>query len=272
VPAIITALNIYPVKSCRGIALQQAQILSDGFAQDRRWLLTNEQGRFLTQREVPRLALIGTAMNAGVLTLTSAHGFEIRIGIENRGERRDVLVWNDPCSVFDCGDEVAAFLSDCLEQPVRLGEFDSATVRLSNPEFTGDVAAATRLTDGYPFMLIGEESLEELNTRLPTALPMNRFRPNIVIRGLPPYAEDEVREFTTADICLRVVKPCIRCIITCTDQTSAEVHGIEPIRTLRAYRWNAALRGVAFGQNLVLVRGAERNLKVGDVLQVGWRE
>ena len=270
-PAIITQLNIYPVKSCRGIALTEARLQDEGLEYDRQWMVIDPGGRFLTQRELPRLALIGTSVRAEVLTLTVPDAGSISVPVPLAKSSRNVRIWHDNCRGFDCGNEVAHILARFLEREVRLVKFDPAKKRYSDVKFTAEIAAPQRFTDGFPLLLIAEESLEDLNGRLPGLLPMDRFRPNMVIRGLGPYSEDRLHELRIGAVTLRVVKPCMRCKITTTDQATAEVDPQEPLRTLKQYRWNRMLRGISFGQNVVVVAGVRHSLHVGQPMEVSWR-
>jgi uncharacterized protein YcbX len=268
--ATVAALNIYPVKSCRGIALDRATLGEAGFEHDREWLVVQDR-RFVTQREQPRLALIEPRLADGALQLTAPGMPELKIDASNAQEPVEVTCWKDRCDAFDAGDHVAEWLSKFLGQPYRLVRFDPRFRRQSNRAWTGDIEALNRFSDGYPWMLLSNASLADLNARLGRSLPMNRFRPNIVIDGVDAYAEDRMHELAADGVRLRVVKPCTRCIITTTDQGTAERDGAEPLRTLRSYRFSAELKGVLFGQNLVLVEGAGRELRVGDELAVIWK-
>jgi uncharacterized protein YcbX len=264
----VTALNIYPVKSCRGIPLDRARLTDAGFEHDREWMVTRPDGRFLTQRDEPRLALIQPAFEGEWLRLEAPGRDPLRLPLDAAGPELEVTCWRDRCAAFDAGEEAARWLTAHLGSPARLVRFDARRSRRCNPEWTGDVAATTRFADAYPWLLISQASLDDLNSRLAVPLPMNRFRPNIVVDGLPPYGEDEVRDFVADRIRLRAVKPCDRCIITTTNQATAEREGDEPLATLRTYRFDPRLRGVLFGQNLVLVEGAGREIRVGQAFEV----
>jgi uncharacterized protein YcbX len=268
--AFVTELHVYPVKGCRGIALDAARVLATGLENDRRWMLVDPHGRFVTQRETPRLAQIGTALDGGMLTLALPDGTRLPVPELHDGEAREVVVWRSHCAALDCGAGPAAALSAFLDRPVRLVQFDARGERRVDPAWTGEPGARVQFADGFPLLLIGEESLADLNARLPAPLPMNRFRPNVVVRGLPAYGEDAVREFVTGSLRLRPVKGCTRCRVTTTDQTSGEPTGAEPLATLRAYRWDATLRGVVFGQNVVVASAGPGVpwLRVGQALAV----
>lgn len=269
---VVTALHVYPVKSCRGIALDVVRISDTGLANDRRWLVVDPNGRFITQRETPRLALVGTALAGDSLVLELPGAPALRVPEVAGGEAREVVVWGSQCAALDCGAESAGALSEFLGREVRLVQFDPRGERLADPGWAGDVVARVQFADGYPMLLIGEESLADLNARLPAPLPMNRFRPNIVVRGLPAYGEDAAGEFADGPLRLRPVKACTRCRITTTDQATGEFTGDEPLKTLRTYRWSAELRGVMFGQNVVLASPPPASgthvLRVGQELAV----
>ena len=272
--ARITAINVYPIKGCRGIALENARIAATGFEHDREWLITRPDGRFMTQREEPRLALIETALvdtqspEGGALRLRVPGGSELSVPLTARGREVEVTCWKDRCAAFDVGDEAAEFLAGYLGSPVRLVRFDTRRKRPSNPQWTPGVEALNQFSDGYPWLLISEASLEDLNARLERKLPMNRFRPNIVLSGLPPFGEDSAHEFTAGAVRFRRAKGCTRCIVTTTDQAMGTRDGDEPLRTLAKFRFDRELKGVVFGQNLILIDGIGAQLRVGQEMEV----
>ena len=262
----VAALHLYPVKSCRGIAVAEATVTAAGLEHDREWMVVTPQGRFLTQREEPRLALVATSLDAGALTLQGGGG-RLVVPLDRRGEQREVTVWRDRCVGLDQGEEAARWLTELLGRQVRLVRFDPAQRRPSDPAWTGGLEAQTRFSDGFAILALSLASLADLNSRLARPLPMDRFRPNLVLDGLPPYGEDALGDLLVGELRLRRVKPCTRCRITTTDQASGTVDGDEPLATLGTYRWDAALRGVTFGQNVIVVAGAGTRLRVGDTLQ-----
>lgn len=264
----ITGLNIYPVKSCRGIALTQAQITETGFAHDREWLVATPEGRFLTQRERPQLAQIETALTDEHLILRKPHGAELRLPFDMTGAEVEVTIWRAKAPGFDAGEQAASWLTEHLGKPVRLVRFDKRHKRASDTKWTGGALALNQFSDGYPWLLISQGSLDELNRRLDKPLPVNRFRPNIVVDGLPPFGEDSVDEFVAGEVRLKVVKPCDRCVITTTDQITGERTGEEPLKALKEFRFDRNLRGVLFGQNMILTGGVGKLLKVGQRLEV----
>lgn len=267
--ARISGLHVYPVKGCRGIGLEAAVLAPTGLAFDRHWMVVHPDGRFITQREFPRLALVGTGLRDGLLTL-SAPGID-PVEVQDRldGPRLDVQVWGDRCRGIDAGDAAATFFSRHLGIPLRLVRFDPGKPRPSDPEYVGDLPAYSEFSDGFAVLVISEASLADLNGRLPAPLPMNRFRPNIVIAEVDAFDEDHMEALVSADVELRLVKACTRCQVTTTNQHTAAV-GEEPLRTLAAYRMHPQLGGVAFGQNAVVARGAGAVLKRGQSLDVVW--
>lgn len=273
----ITALNVYPVKSCRGIALERALITATGFAGDREWLIVRPNGQFVTQRDEPRLALIEAISTESTLTLSAPDVGAIVVSREVASAPMEVTCWRDKCAAFDAGPDAAAWLQGYLGKPYRLVRFDAARQRLSDRAWTQGIEAQNQFSDGFPWLVISQASLDDLNSRLEQPLPMNRFRPNIVIDGLPAYGEDEVHEFSTSaapphSVRLRAVKACTRCGITTTDQVTAERRGDEPLQTLRGYRFRRDLMGVVFGQNLILVDGIGQDLHVGQQLEVDLKQ
>jgi len=275
----IASLHVYPVKGCRGIAPPSVTVATTGLVSegmgDREWMVTDRGGRFVTQRELPRLALIETAVSGGALTLSVPHVAPLVVSMDRAdGKLRDVVVWRSEVRGIDMGHKAADWLSAWLAADVRLVRFDRSDKRACNPEFAGDSGAHTFFSDGYPILVIGAASLAELNDRLAArgqpALPMNRFRPNIVLQGLPPYAEDHLDTIVVGDVALRCVKPCVRCQVTTTDQDSAQV-GLEPLRTLGEYRMSERMGGVTFGMNAIVIAGAGNALSIGAPAMVDYR-
>jgi uncharacterized protein YcbX len=267
----IAALSVYPVKSCRAIACDSLRLAAGGFERDRHWLIVRPDGRFVTQRELPRLAVIETALTANGLRLVAPGMPPIEVEERAAGESRQVVVWSDSCRAFDQGEAVAAWLARFLGAELRLVAFDARHERVSNPAWTGAARATTEFSDGFAILALSEASLEDLNGRLPRPLPMERFRPNVVLAGLEPYGEDRIEELRGSGVRLRLVKPSIRCSITTTDQATGRLDGDEPLRTLKTYRWSKELLGIAFGQNAIVIEGAGRELKVGGELDIIWR-
>jgi uncharacterized protein len=278
--ACVAALNIYPVKGCGGIDLSAAIVTATGLAAsgagDREWMIIDREARFVTQRQMPRLALLRIAVTGDALVLTappSAARLTVPLS-GNRAAPHAVQVWESHVRGCDEGDVAAAWLTDYLGIEVRLVRFDRTVRRDCNPEYAGDSGAHTMFADGYPYLVIGSASLAELNARLAArgegALPMNRFRPNIVLDGLDAFAEDYVDTIDVEGTVLRLVKPCTRCQVTTTDQVTAIV-GVEPLQTLGEYRMNEQLGGVTFGMNAVAIGGTGRTIARGAQIRVSYR-
>jgi hypothetical protein len=265
----VASLHVYPVKSCRGVELDTARLTEAGLEHDREWMIVTPEGRFVTQREQPRLALISTSLDDQQLHLSAPGAPGVTVPFDFDGEPMQVTVWRDRCQAHDQGEVAARWLSDVLGRPLRLVRFDPACRRPSDTAWTDGVDAVSRFSDGFALLAISLASLADLNARLATPLPMNRFRPNLVLDGLPPYGEDALGDLTVGGARLRRVKPCTRCSITTTNQATGAVEGDEPLRTLKTYRWDAALRGVTFGQNLIVVTAGGEHLRTGMELAPG---
>jgi uncharacterized protein YcbX len=266
--ATITDLIVYPIKSCRGIALEEATIESSGIENDRRWMIVNDTGRYMTQRELPRMATIVPALSAGALSLTAPGMPALEVPDAPDGPSLQVTVMSFRCSAMDAGARPAEWLSEFLGRPVRLVRFDPQVVRPIDPQFwQGDSDAHVAFPDAFPLLLISRKSLDDLNSRLEAPLPMNRFRPNVVLEGLDAYEEDRIDELRAGALRLQMARPCTRCKITTTDQMTGEVLTTEPIATLRRYRWNPELRGVMFGRYALVAAGVGGRLRRGQSLE-----
>jgi MOSC domain-containing protein len=281
--ATLAGLNVYPVKSCRGIAVARARVGARGLelgrpaspVGDRAWMIVDPDGRFITQRELPRLALVETAFSDDRLRLHAPGMAAFEVPLDHPiGATREVVVWQSAVPAHDEGDAVAAWLAAALGVASRLVRYDARHERRCNPEFAGDSGAHTAFADGFPLLIAGEASLADLNERLAAnscaALPMNRFRPNVVISGLPAYDEDHLDTIELDGVVIKLVKPCTRCVTTTTDQSTA-IRGVEPLSTLAGYRHNDALDGVTFGMNGIVTAGWGRNIAVGSAAHCTYR-
>ncbi len=263
----LSALNVYPVKSCAGIAVDAWDVDHLGLRYDRRWMLVTPRGVFLTQREIPALALVRPAIRPPHLVLNSPGHPELLTALAPMGGRRVATrVWNDPLSVVAPDHKADAWFSNVLGGECLLVYFPDALVREVNREFAPR-GGRTGFSDGFPILLLGEASLADLNARLMVPLPMNRFRPNLVVAGSPPFAEDGWRSLEVGGIPMEVVKPCARCITTTTDQARGRRDGDEPLRTLATFRRSDGK--VMFGQNVVHYGTGQ--LRVGDVVSTEYR-
>ena len=265
--ATLAALTSYPVKSCRGIALAASRLTTRGLEHDREWMLVDRDGRFLTQRELPRMAQIVPELSASALYLSAPGLPAFSVPLDGNAGRMTVTVWRDTLGALDQGNDAALKLSRWLDKEVRLVRFDPGERRYCNPQYVGEHRAHHAFADGYPVLVISAASLADLNERLDDPLPMNRFRPNIVLEGVEAFDEDHFTEIDIGGaVTLRLVKPCTRCRITTTDQVTAQV-GIEPLPTLASYRRNDALDGATFGMNAIVVAGAGAAIAVGDAVR-----
>ncbi|HET7203984.1 MAG TPA: MOSC N-terminal beta barrel domain-containing protein [Steroidobacteraceae bacterium] len=268
----LAGLFVYPIKSCRGTSVASAELTWSGLQHDREWMVVTPEGRFLTQRETPRLALVAPDLRSDALVVTAPGMEPLVLALDDRsGARREVVVWRDACEAIDAGEAAAGWFSAFLGRPLRLVRFDAARRRRTDPQWSGGLDGETRFTDGFPLLVLSRASFDDLNARLPAPLPLDRFRTSLLLDGCEPYAEDRMHELAAAEATIRIVKPCTRCVITTTDQATATRDGEEPLRTLRTYRWDAKLRGVAFAQNAIVASGAPAELHVGMPLHATWK-
>ncbi|MBI3886661.1 MAG: MOSC N-terminal beta barrel domain-containing protein [Opitutae bacterium] len=261
----LSALHLYPVKSCRGLSVPTAELDDYGLVGDRRFLVVNAaDGKFLTQRSHPRMALIETALSADTLTLTSAGHGSIAVPFSADFGPREVTVWKNTMIADDCGDAPAEWLSRFLGGALRLVHLGARYHRAVSVERAG-AGHAVSFADGFPFLIVSEASLANLNARLAVPLPMDRFRPNFVVTGCAPHAEDTWQRYRIGELVFRNIDACARCPITTTDQLTAE-RGKEPLKTFATYRRDPRDHtDVIFGYNVVheTKRGT---LRVGDPL------
>ncbi|MGA7782343.1 MAG: MOSC N-terminal beta barrel domain-containing protein [Paraburkholderia sp.] len=282
----ISGLYVYPIKSCAGIALTAARLLPTGLEYDRNWMVTDPAGRMLTQRSHGRLALVKVALGERELIVSAPGMAELRtplaIGELEAAERVTATIWDDTVQAFDTGADTAAWFSAFLGEPARLLRFDPSVPRVADLRWTGEIQATAQFSDGFPLLVIGEASLEDLNARLngkgAPSVPMNRFRPNLVLAGLDAYEEDYVERVTILPhvvveeaVQLNLVKPCARCPIPTLDQATGAPNSDwpnEPLDTMGAYRGNARLGGaLTFGQNAIVAAGEGALLSLGQAVE-----
>ncbi|HMC15754.1 MAG TPA: MOSC N-terminal beta barrel domain-containing protein [Albitalea sp.] len=263
----IAALRVYPVKSCAGIALSQSLLLETGFDLDRHWMLVDTAGSFVTQRELPRMALIRPTLKTYEVVLRAPGMLALHLAVDAVEAPCRVRVWKDEVAAYDMGDLAAQWFSDFLGQRLRLVRFDPEQRRLSNLQWTGGIEAENAFSDGYPILVTTQASIDELNRKIGTPVTMERFRPNLVLDGLDAHGEDHLDEirFDTPQgpVILKLVKPCSRCTIPDVDPETAE-SGHAVADALATYRADPRLDGaITFGMNAVIVEGIERELRVG---------
>jgi len=268
----IARLFVYPVKSCAGIEVQEALLTETGLDLDRAWMVVDADGMFLTQRSLPRMALVRPQLKSEELVLRAPGMLALHVAIDAVEAPATVTVWSDTVPAWDLGVVAAQWFSDFLGQPCRLVRFDPEYRRLSSMKWTGGVEAPNQFADGFPVLVASEASMQELNTRLEAGghapVGIERFRPNVVLGGVDAHDEDRVDlvrvEGGDGEIHLQPVKPCARCPIPdidpATAQSSPEVND-----TLRTYRQDKRLDGaVTFGMNAIVRQGAGQVLRVGQ--------
>ena len=259
----MSGIRVYPIKSAAGITLDEAVIEEPGFRYDRRWMLVDENGVFLSQREAPRLALIRVAITDDALVVDAPGMPTLQVPLQPEPvDTVSTVVWHDVVESLPVGEEASRWFREFLGIPCSLVYLPEASVRPVDPAYSarGDQVS---LADGFPFLLLSEASLDDLNSRMECPLPMDRFRPNLVVMGCGPFAEDGWRRVRIGPVDFRVVKPCARCAITTVDQQTAAT-GKEPLRTLARYRKRGS--EVFFGQNLI--HDATGTVRVGDAVEV----
>jgi hypothetical protein len=263
---MITVSNLiyYPIKACRGFDVSASNVERMGLEHDRRMMIVAPDGRFLTQREHPRLALITPTLKNEAVTL-SAPGFDsLQIGIQRSGTPVPVDIWSSKgLDAIDQGDEAAAWLSDWLGTSVRLVHFAGGFIRKVNPDYAVSADDHTGFADGYPILIASEESLQDLNSRLDSPIPMNRFRPNLVVKGCEPFAEDTWKRIRIGGVEMALVKPCARCVVTTIDKETLE-KSKEPLKTLGTYRKHKL--GAIFGVNVIPLN--EGRIEVGMNVEI----
>ncbi len=261
-PLTVSALYRYPVKSCRGHSYTSFELGVRGPAFDREWMVVNAEGLFLSQRKLPAMALIEVQFTESGLRLSAPGRAPLELVESREGSQRRVRVWRDECPAIDQGEAANRWLSEYLGCEASLVRMARGAHRAIDPRYdAGNRCVA--FSDGFPILLISQASLDDLNSRLEIALPMDRFRPNLVVHGAKPYAEDDWKLLRVGGLEIEVVKPCTRCAITTTDQQSGG-RAAEPLRTLANYRKTPA--GVIFGQNCIHRRPG--TLRVGDPVEV----
>jgi uncharacterized protein YcbX len=268
----IARLFVYPVKSCAGIEVQQALLTDTGLDLDRAWMVVDAEGMFVTQRTLPRMALIRPQLKGDEMVLRAPGMLALHVAIDAVEAPATVTVWRDTVPAWDMGAVAAQWFTDFLGQPCRLVRFDPEYRRLSSMEWTGGVEAPNQFADGFPLLLASQASMDELNLRLQAAghaaAGIERFRPNVVLAGVDAHDEDRVDlvrvDAQEGEIHLQPVKPCSRCPIPDIDPATAESNPSVG-DTLRTYRKDQRLDGaITFGMNAIVRQGAGQMLRVGQ--------
>jgi uncharacterized protein YcbX len=268
----LAGLHLHPIKSCGSLDVQEAQLMQTGLDLDRDWMVVDPQGEMLTQRELPRMALIQPAFKGGELVLRAPGMLALHLRLDAVESETRAQVWDDVVKAYDMGALAAQWFSDFLGQPARLVRFDPEQQRLADMTWTGGVAAETAFADGFPLLVANAASLADFNARLAArgaaAVTMQRFRPNLVISGLQSWDEDHVDELVLqADegpVRLKLVKPCTRCSIPDVDPVSAATsHEVGDL--LQSFRSDPRMKGgVTFGINAIVLEGLGHTLRVGQ--------
>ena len=275
----VGGLFVHPIKSCAGVAVGDALLVETGLDLDRAWMVVDEHGDMLTQRELPRMALVQTRFKGNELVLRAPGMLALHVRLDSVEAATRARIWDDIVKAYDMGALAAQWFSDFLGRKLRLVRFEPDQRRLSDAAWTGTLQAENAFSDGFPLLVTSSASLADLNQRLAArgaaAVTMQRFRPNLVLDGLQPYDEDHIDEIALeaaeGPVRLRLVKPCTRCTIPNVDPATAET-GPEPGATLAGYRADPRMKGaVTFGVNAVIVDGVERTLRVGQTAQASLR-
>jgi uncharacterized protein YcbX len=269
----LSEIWIYPIKSLGGLRLEQSKVLEKGLKYDRRWMLVDENGVFMTQREFPAMSLLKVGLDPesyrnGELRVvhnqrSTVHCFSLSTTPTEKDMQ--VTIWNDSVQAFEVSSESSQWFSDALQLRCKLVYFPEENARLVDPAYRVNNEHVS-LADGYPFLIIGQSSLDYLNAKLAEPIPMNRFRPNFVFTGGEPNEEDAWRNFTIGNNRFIGVKPCARCAIPTINQDTAQ-KGIEPTRTLATYRKKE--NKILFGQNLLATD--HQQVKEGDLITIQTR-
>ena len=264
----LSALIYYPIKACRGFEVDTSNVERMGLEHDRRMMVVTPDGGFLTQRDHPKLALVTPTISNRALTLSAPGTDSLTTSIQKSGPTRSVDIWHSKgVQAVDQGQAAAEWFSNWLGTPVRLVHIAEGYIRRLNEEYAVNTDDHTAFADGYPILLTSEESLADLNARLETPVPMNRFRPNIVVEGCEPFSEDSWSRIRIGNVEMAVVKPCARCVVTTIDKETL-IQSKEPLKTLASYR--AQERGAMFGQNVIQLN--EGRLRLGMSVDImAWR-
>ncbi len=266
---ILSEINIYPIKSLGGISQKKAMVEKRGLQFDRRWMLIGEKQNFLTQRNFPKMATVSVEILENGLRVSQGND-ELVIPFEpNTNKTESVKIWSSRCRAQVYEDKINKWFSDALETNCRLVLMPVETKRKVSYFYAVHKDDVVSFADAYPFLLIGEDSLTDLNSRLENPVPMNRFRPNFVVSGADAFAEDGWRRIRIGDVVFHLVKPCARCVVTTIDQSNGAKQGVEPLKTLASFRIpkSSIKKKILFGQNLI-AEDVGKIVNVGDAVEV----
>jgi uncharacterized protein YcbX len=273
----IARLFVYPVKSCAGVELTEALLTETGLDLDRAWMVVDDKGEFVSQRDLPRMSLVKVRLKQSEVILRAPGMLALHLFVDQVEKPLKVRVWDDEVDAWDMGDVAAQWFTDFLGRKLRVARFDPEVKRPSNTKWTGGVEALNQFADGFPLLVTSEGSLAELNRRLAAAghatVGIERFRPNIVLAGLEAHDEDRldtIRIAADRDVVLKPVKPCVRCTIPDVDPATAE-RGSSVNEALRAYRSNERMGGgLTFAMNAITLEGVDATLRVGQDVTATW--
>ena len=258
----LSEIYIYPVKSLGGISVDSVIVEERGLKYDRRYLLVDENNVFMTQRDFPQLALLKLSfLENGFKVLNTKDNSHMYLHFETDSKKNiSVTIWDDICKAVKVGKDLDDWFSNAINKKCSLVYMPDDEKRIVEKKYINDEHIVS-FADAYPFLIIGQSSLDDLNTRLESPIPMNRFRTNFVFTGGKPYEEDIWNDFKIGDVKFKAVKPCARCVITTTDQETS-IRYDEPLKTLSNYR--KINNKVMFGMNLICNKTG--NLSVGDTI------
>lgn len=250
----VEALNVFPLKSARAIPRTRVTLASTGFEWDRHWMAASPDGVFMSQRTQPRLALVEPEIGADTLTLRAPNQAPLVLPLHAQGETARTKVWKDFIAALDQGDAASAWMSEAVQTTARLYRISPVLDRHASAQYAGNTRSPVSFTDGFPILVVNRASYTDLIGRMPEPVPLDQFRPNLVLEGLEPFEEDRIAAIRIGPVTLRLVKPCTRCVITSTNQKTGEPTA-NPLPVLRAFRFNRELMGVTFGENAVIDAG-----------------
>lgn len=265
----ISEINVYPIKSLKGVSLNQSFTEKKGLRFDRRWLLVDEENKFLTQREFPKMATLGVEIEENGLKVSDGDDI-LKMPFEpHEPIRQSIRIWSSRVSAFVYGNEVNQWFADALRIRCKLVLMPEESKRKVSYFYAVHKDDAVSFADAYPVLLAGENSLNDLNARLETDVPMNRFRPNLVVSDSEAFVEDDWKKIRIGATIFHVVKACARCVITTIDQETGLPSGKEPLKTLATYRIpkRSVKKKILFGQYLIAENVGEK-INVGDAVEI----